>query len=142
MYNEIRPSFSHYEFLRKPLMSAPFEPNSINIIKMKGAEAIFLFLFFFPTCCLPCCTPAHNCCHTEGTCSNAQKQMLFPADGKAISVLGAPEVCISLTSPAKSAPFVYLALMFQECFPALFPTSPSSRGIACLPLLLLLLLLP
>lgn len=56
--------------------------------------------------------------------------MLFPADGKAISVLGAPEVCISLTSPAKSAPFVYLALMFPECFPALFPTSPSSRAIA------------
>lgn len=67
--------------------------------------------------------------------------MLFPADGKAISVLGAPEVCISLTSPTKSAPFVYLALMFQECFPALFPTPPSSRGIACLLLLLLILLL-
>lgn len=111
-------------------MSAPFEPNSINIIKMKGAEAIFFFLFFFRSRCLPRCTPARHCCLAEGTCSSAQKQMLFPVDGKAISVLGAPELCISLTSPAKSAPFVYLALMFQECFPALFPTSPSSRAIA------------
>lgn len=131
MYNEIRPSFSHYEFLREPLMSAPFEPNSINIIKMKEGKAIFfLFLFFFRSRCLLRCTPARHCCLAEGTCSSAQKQMLFPADGKAISVLGGPEVCISLTSPAQSAPFVYLALMFPECFPALFPTSPLSRAVA------------
>lgn len=99
--------------------------------KDEGSRSnFFFFLFFFRSRCLPRCTPARHCCLAEGTCSSAQKQMLFPVDGKAISVLGAPELCISLTSPAKSAPFVYLALMFQECFPALFPTSPSSRAIA------------
>lgn len=39
-------------------MSAPFEPNSINIIKMKGAEAIFLFPFLFPP--LAACLAAHQ----------------------------------------------------------------------------------
>lgn len=40
-------NLSDYESLSDPLMSAPFEPNSRNIIKMKGTEAIFNFFFYF-----------------------------------------------------------------------------------------------
>lgn len=52
-------NLSNYESPSNPLMSAPFEPNSITIIKMKGTEAIF------PLCSLPHpkqCTAYHTVC--------------------------------------------------------------------------------
>lgn len=41
----------NYESLSNALMSAPFEPNSITIIKMKGTEAIFHCASCYPRHC-------------------------------------------------------------------------------------------
>lgn len=51
-------NLSNYESPSNPLMWAPFEPNSINIIiKMKGTEAVF-----FP-CCASCYPKHYAACH-------------------------------------------------------------------------------
>lgn len=59
-------NLSNYESPRNPLMSAPFEPNSITIIKMKGTEAIFH--------CAPC-YPKH-CTAYRTVCCPAPPQRL------------------------------------------------------------------
>lgn len=110
-------------------MSAPFEANSINIIKMKGAEAIFpSSSFSFST--LAACRATHQpaaAASLRGAAPMAKSKCYFLQMARLFLCLGAPEVCISLTSPAKSALFVCLALMFPECFPVRFQT--SSRAV-------------
>lgn len=49
-------NLSNYESECSPLMSAPFEPNSITIIEMKGTEAIFHCAFCHPKRCTASCT--------------------------------------------------------------------------------------
>lgn len=127
------PHLSNYESRRQPLISAPFEPNSINIIiKMKGTEA------FFPSHHWASCYPKLRtvCCHNVyhpaapgggGAAPKCPKAGLTSSDGKTrpheARTRSSEWVYVSLTSPPKD---VCLSLLQQNCPQSSSPWVSSS----------------